>query len=275
LPPGDRAAELYLELLEHCLAGVLDRQDLLPIDRPTSPLKRLVADLLNRRGLELAMRRYTDVDVDGSSRSWPATNLTLVGTKRLENLRQCVGDVLDAGIPGDFIETGVWKGGASLFMKAILAVRDDDVRRVWLADSFRGLPEPDEARYPADAGSTLWKNPWLRVPLDAVRANFSRYGLLDDRVRFVEGWFRDTLPGLRNETFAIVRLDGDMYESTMDGLVNLYPALSPGGYLIVDDYGDTQWAARQATDDYRAQNGISAPLQDVDGTCVFWQKPGS
>jgi O-methyltransferase len=274
VPPEDRAAELYLELLEHCLAGVLDRQDLIPIDRPASPVKRLLLDLLRRRGLELAMRRWTDADVDGSARSWPATGLTLVGIERLENLRHCVEGVLDAGVPGDLVETGVWRGGASLMMKAILTVRGDETRSVWLADSFRGLPEPDEARYPADAGSTLWKNPRLRVSLDSVRANFSRYGLLDDRVRFVEGWFRDTLPGLRGETFAVVRLDGDMYESTMDALVNLYPALSPGGYLIVDDYGDTRWAAGQAVDDYRVENGISAPLQDVDGTCVFWQKPG-
>ena len=87
-----------------------------------------------------------------------------------------------------------------------------------------------------------------------------------------EGWFEDTLPVLRNETFAVVRLDGDLYGSTMTSLANLYPALSPGGFVIVDDYGDHQWAAGQAVDDYRSEHGIDDPLHRVGGACVFWRR---
>jgi O-methyltransferase len=85
----------------------------------------------------------------------------------------------------------------------------------------------------------------LAVSLEQVKANFDRYGLLDDQVRFLKGWFRDTLPVAPIERLAVLRLDGDMYESPMDTLVNLYPKLSEGGYVIVDDYGAIP-ACRQA-----------------------------
>jgi hypothetical protein len=198
----------------------------------------------------------------------------LVGFKRLDNIRLCAEQVLRIGIPGDFIEAGVWRGGASIYMKAILTAHGESERRLWLADSFEGIPSPDAERYPVDAGNELWSDPVLEVPLATVRDNFGRYGLLDERVCFVEGRFRDTLPKLRNETFALVRLDADLYESTMDGLVNLYPRLSPGGYIIIDDYGDRAWGCRQAVDDYRSSSGITDVIRKIDWTGIYWQKTG-
>ena len=94
----------------------------------------------------------------------------------------------------------------------------------------------------------------LMVGADQVRANFDRYGLLDDQVRFLEGWFADTLPMAPIEQLAILRLDGDLYESTMDALVPLYEKVSPGGFVIVDDYGAWE-PCRKAVDDFRAQHG--------------------
>src|SRR5207244_9250758 len=104
-----------------------------------------------------------------------------------------------------------------------------------------------------------------------VKANFDRYGLLDHQVRFLKGWFRDTLPGAPIEKLAVLRLDGDMYESTMDALTNLYPKLAVGGYLIVDDDGYAP-ACRQAVQDYRQAHGIKEKILEIDWTGVYWHR---
>jgi O-methyltransferase len=139
-----------------------------------------------------------------------------------------------------------------------------------VADSFEGLPVPDSDRYPADAGLDWSGVGVLKVDADSVAANFARYGLLDDQVRFLEGWFCDTLPGAPIDRLAVLRLDGDLYQSTMDALVALEPKVSPGGFVIVDDYGGWE-SCRAAVDDYRAAHGIDAPLQRVDWTGVWWR----
>jgi hypothetical protein len=158
-------------------------------------------------------------------------------------------------------------------MRGILAARGVTDRRVWVADSFAGLPPPNAAKYPADARGKLYDCAELAVPLETVKATFERYGLLDDNVRFLKGWFKDTLPSAPIERLAVARLDGDMYESTIDALTNLYPKLSPGGYLIVDDYGAVR-ACKRAVTDYRAQYGIDDPMATIDSSGVFWQKSG-
>jgi O-methyltransferase len=111
----------------------------------------------------------------------------------------------------------------------------------------------------------------LAVPLENVKEIFERYGLLDDQVRFLKGWFRDTLPNAPIEKLAILRLDGDMYESTMDVLRNLYYRVSAGGFVIVDDYGAYS-ACRKAVHDFRAEHGVSEPIQEIDWTGVYWRK---
>jgi O-methyltransferase len=270
---NDLSYNLYLEHLKRCLTGSLDSEVLVPVARPRGVAKRLAYDLIRRRGLELARRAKVDHAVIKEGREWPPLDeLTLIGFKRLENIRQCAEEVLLGGIPGDFIEAGVWRGGAGIFMKAILVAHREREKRLWLADSFQGIPPPDAEHYPVDEGNELWSDPVLAVSLEAVRDNFERYGLLDDRICFVEGWFRDTLPTLRDETFSLVRLDGDLYESTMDGLVNLYPGLSPGGFVIVDDYGNPAWGCRRAVDDYRSSCGITDAIREIDWTGIYWQK---
>jgi O-methyltransferase len=115
------------------------------------------------------------------------------------------------------------------------------------------------------------KSDILGVSLDQVKANFSRYGLLDERVLFLKGWFKDTLPVAPVERLAILRVDGDMYSSTMDSLLNLYPKLSAGGYAIIDDYGEIE-TCRKAVDDFRTGNKIEAPLSLIDLSGVYWKK---
>ncbi len=173
-------------------------------------------------------------------------------------------------IPGDLIETGVWWGGATIFMRAILKAYGITDRTVWVADSFEGVPPPDAEKYPADAGWDLAQFDCLAVSLEDVRANFDRYGLLDQQVRFLKGWFRDTLPTAPIEQLAVLRLDGDLYESTMDALSNLYPKLSVGGYAIIDDYMVS--ACAKAVQDYRRQHGINEKIEVIDTEGIFWRK---
>jgi O-methyltransferase len=108
------------------------------------------------------------------------------------------------------------------------------------------------------------------VGREDVEANLARYGLLDEQVRLLPGWFEDTLPTAPIEQLALLRIDGDLYQSTMDALVALEPRVSPGGFVIIDDYHG--WTpCRQAVDDYRAAHGISAPMTTVDWTAIWWR----
>lgn len=158
-------------------------------------------------------------------------------------------------------------------MRGVLRALGDSSRRVWACDSFAGLPPPDTERYPRDAGDAHSTFLNLVVSQDEVRANFERYGLLDEQVRFLPGWFRDTLPHAPIEGIAVLRLDGDMYESTMVALQSLYPRLSPGGYLIVDDYGAVP-GCRAAVEDYRRAHELDEPIHPIDWTGVYWRRRG-
>jgi len=104
-----------------------------------------------------------------------------------------------------------------------------------------------------------------------VQDRFARYGLLDDQVRFLPGWFHDTLPAVAGRTWSVIRLDGDFYSSTTDALVNLYPGLSPGGFCIIDDWGAVE-ECRDAVRAYREGNGIDEPVVPIDWTGVYWRK---
>jgi O-methyltransferase len=202
----------------------------------------------------------------------PTIAHTMVGVDRLENLRRLTQLALDENIPGDFIETGVWRGGCCILMRGILAVNEIPDRKVYVADSFAGVPPPRPDVYPADRDLHLELNSELAVSRAVVKENFRRYGLLDNQVVFVEGLFSKTLPALAAGPFALVRLDGDLYESTYIALQCLYPKLSPGGFLIVDDYGVVE-ACRQAVDNYRTEHNIDAQINWIDRTGVWWRRP--
>ncbi len=271
---GTTPEELYLELMKQCLTRMLWREKYRPMAVSLSGWRQVVLRplqlLVRRAQLELVHVEPDRADARQEGRDWPLEAETMVGLKRLDNLQHCVTSVIRNGVPGDLIETGVWRGGSSIFMRAILKAYGDTSRKVWLADSFRGLPPPDPARYPVDEGDTLWKYSELAIPMEQVKANFSRYGLLDDQVAFLPGWFRDTLPTAPIERLAVLRLDGDLYESTMEALVALYPKVSAGGFVIVDDYGLP--TCRAAIEDFRLAQGITDPIQLIDWTGAFWQR---
>jgi O-methyltransferase len=228
--------------------------------------------LLSASQLELVHRIAFDRSEREEGLDWPAEAETMIGLKRLDQLEECVLDVIRQGIPGDFIETGAWRGGASIFMRAVLKTYREHERTVWVADSFSGLPKPNPGLYPADVGDNAWKFRYLAVSLEEVQENFRRYELLDDQVRFLAGWFKDTLPNAPIERLAILRMDGDLYQSTHEALTYLYPRLSRGGYAIVDDYALK--GCRAAVDDYRRQNGVNERIQHIDRYGSYWQRLG-
>jgi hypothetical protein len=199
---------------------------------------------------------------------WPLSGLTMVGLDRLDDLQACVESVVRDGIEGDLIEAGAWRGGASILARATLDSLGADERTVWVADSFEGFPAPDEG-FPEDGELDLSAFWFLGARLEEVRGYFARFGL-EDGVKFVPGFFEQTLPPLRDERWSIVRLDGDTYEATWLALESLYPGLSAGSYLIVDDYPLIE-ECKRAVDDFRAEHGIDEPLESVGRIGVRWR----
>lgn len=244
------ATASYLDLMKRCLLNWLYAD---------------AEDTLVRANGNLAQARL-------QGRDWPAMAHTMIGLPRLENIQQCCETILNENVPGDFLEAGVWRGGACIIMRAILHAHQIKDRTVWAADSFAGLPPPDTQRYPHDTGLNLHQFPQLAISLEEVQRHFARYGLLDEQVKFLKGWFRDTLPTAPVKQLALLRADGDMYESTTDILTNLYPKVVPGGYVIIDDYQIP--ACRQAIEDYRHSQHINDAIVPIDWTGVYWRKTG-
>jgi O-methyltransferase len=229
-----------------------------------SPIERL----LDHYGLQFV--RITDPENREFGRDFPVDAETMIGMKRLADLRWCIEDVLSSGVPGDLIETGVWRGGACIFMRGVLRAYGVIDRTIWVADSFEGMPATDTRTYPADRADTFGQWQKIAVSLADVQENFRRYDLLDDQVAFVQGWFKDSLPEGPVKKVAVLRLDCDLYSSTTDVLDALYDRVSIGGHLIVDDYGIP--TCRAAVDDFRRAHGITDELTDIDGAAVRWRK---
>ncbi len=235
---------------------------LLPADvRLVEEARAFWFDYRNRSAEEI--RKIREVGLD-----WPARAHTMIGLKRLDNIQYCLETILKEGVEGDVIETGVWRGGAVIFMRAILKAYNDG-RTVWVADSFAGLP-PSSANYPVDAQYDAYDHSPLAVSRAEVEQNFRTYGLLDEQVKFLEGWFKDTLPTAPIEKLSLCRLDGDMYESTMQALEALYHKVSPGGFVIIDDYHLE--SCRQAVHDFRDARAIADEIMDIDGLGAYWRK---
>ena len=262
--PGDGAEELrraYLDLLKLALCDLAGAHTL-SVSR--SGDGRAIRQPLFAR--ELAEEELT-LRVLGAD--WPYSGLTMVGLERLDDLQACTEQVVADGVEGDMIEAGAWRGGASILIRAALDSLGQAQRTVWVADSFQGLPAPDEA-FPEDSGLDLSWLEYLAVPQEEVRRYFQRLGL-EHGVRFLEGFFEATLPSLAGMTWALVRLDGDTYESTWTGLECLYPGLSLGGFVVIDDYQLIP-ESRQAVTDYRRRHGIKEPIEMIDITGARWRR---
>ncbi|KEK24795.1 TylF/MycF family methyltransferase [Bacillus gaemokensis] len=278
---NETAIQLYLELLkktilfeiwleyEAYLPASLHITNDLHYEPITVPVPLFFKQYAEAHNLKI-VKSHISKDERKDGNDWPRAAHSMIGRSRMNQLQQAMETVVRENIEGDFIETGVWRGGSCIFMRGFLKAHNITNRNVWVADSFEGLPAPNIEAYPKDFGDYLHTFDYLRVSLEQVQQNFEKYDLLDDQVHFLKGWFKDTLPTAPVEKLAIARLDGDMYESTMDGLVNLYDKVSKGGYIIIDDYGLPVCA--EAVTDFRKQRGIETPITTIDQFGVYWRK---
>ena len=239
----------YLRLIEYCVLGLIYR------DPGQDPWSTGVFD---------AFKRQHGLD-------WPLQAHSMIGSKRMGNLRAMLEHVITNGVPGDFIETGVWRGGVCIFARAVFRAMVSPIGSSGSRNSFAELPAPTAASHPTDIGDTHYKIDALAISLDEMQENFRRYGLLDDQVRFLRGWFGDTLPTAPISAISVLRLDGDMYVSTMDALQALYHNVSEEGVIIVDDYHPIR-GCMAAIHEFRAARCITAPIHEIDRIGVYWLK---
>jgi hypothetical protein len=215
--------------------------------------------------------RLDNTDKIENGSYFPLVALTMIGGKALDNIQMALEDVIARNVPGDFIETGVWRGGACVFAKAVLEARGVTDRKVIVADSFDGLPPPDP-KYPADAGAGYHETTCLKISQPQVQGAFERFGLLDDRVVFLKGYFSETMKGpFPFESIAVLRMDGDMYSSTIEVLEGLYDKVSVGGYIIIDDY-HAMINCKLAVDDFRKARNITEPMIPINWAALYWIK---
>lgn len=274
VPTDSEAAGLYLDLIAKMLTRYgFEGRNVTVRFEPRSYegyLWNLVRVATRDRDIRVVETGEFDAERREVGKDWPADAETMVGMKRLLNVRECLESVLADGVPGDFIETGAWRGGTCIFARAVLKAHGVTDRTVWVADSFEGLPKPD-GRFEADAGDEHHTKIELAVSVEKVEENFRRYDLLDDQVKLLVGWFNETLPTAPIDQIAVLRLDGDMYASTIDALEPLYDKVAVGGYVIVDDYGAVKGCA-QAIHDFREARGITDELHPIDWAGVYWRK---
>jgi hypothetical protein len=197
--------------------------------------------------------------------------LTAIGKKRIDNLQFCIEDVFNNNIEGDMIETDVWRGGATIFMKGLCNYYNKD-KKIFVADSFEGCPSPDISGYEADLNSHYHNEDVMNVSYEEVINNFKKYDLLDSNVIFLKGWFKDTLYTDKINKLSILRLDGDMYCSTYEALDALYDKVSIGGYIIIDDYGTRLGACKKAIEDFFKAKNLNYDLISIDWTGVYFKK---
>lgn len=265
-------AQLLMSVLSAAQNQVMDLEGFRAIRNDQEFLAQL---LEAKKAGETVLLETADGAVHGAGedlRNFTEFSTTLVGRKRLDHLQTCIETVLEEGVPGDFLEAGVWRGGCCVFMRAVLEAHGCRDRTVWVADSFAGMPAsiaPEDEAYAMDRS----RMPVLAVPEEEVRKNFARFGLLDGQVRFLGGWFEDTLPRSETGTLAILRVDCDLYSSTSTVLQHLYPRVVPGGWVIIDDYGILP-PCRKAVDDFRDRLKIKVPVERIDQHAVAWRVTG-
>lgn len=288
--------ETYLDTVRMGLLGGLNHAAYTDINRGATTDPNVRNECLIRDWMSGAT-------LDNCIMKWDANERLMVVDSLYRQVRE-------QNIPGDLMECGVWRGGITVYMRALLKAFGDDSRNVWVSDSFNGVPnaarqESNNYEVPDDI-ARMDKSQWggsvtepdldgkvvqkniLTVEQTMVTDNFVRFGLFDDKVKMLPGWFNESLPeapqkGLKQ--LAILRVDGDLYTSTMDVLQNMYQFVSPGGFVIFDDYPLPQ--SRRAIEDFFKANDLSWDLINetrmteektpVEGSKInhyaFFQKP--
>jgi O-methyltransferase len=203
-------------------------------------------------------------------------NHTMTSVRRAKQLWHCCLETIEKKIPGDFVECGVWKGGSSGLM-ALAAEQTN--KKIHLYDSFEGLPEPSEkdgtdaADYSAGANTGHMKTigKCVGTLTEVKKLMEEKLHIEPSRLVYHVGWFKDTLSKWPPNSIALLRLDGDWYESTRLCLEFLYPAISAGGFIIIDDYFCWRGCAL-AVDEFREKYKIVEPVVRIDHDSAFWRK---
>jgi O-methyltransferase len=257
MTPNEHAVYAYLEMIKSMVSATAFNEAELSITPENSVQKN------NGKPFDLNLRK--------GGRDWTLLGATMTGWKRLDNVRKLLTDVIQSNIPGDYIETGVWRGGSSVFARAVITAHGEQEKRVsYVCDSFSGLPPGDRR---LDQKDRSWDNtPYLEVPYEIVANNFMKHNVLDHNVVFAKGFFRDSIGPLSKKikALSIMRLDGDMYESTVDVLYHLYEKLQIGGYVIIDDWFG--FPAKTACEDFFQAHGISPEVIPIDNIAAYWKK---
>jgi hypothetical protein len=262
-PDLDGLRSSYLELLKLCLCDL------------TGVATREVRWTGDRRLFHRELIGEDQIDWRAQGKDWPLNGLTMVGLRRLDDLQACVESVVGDGVPGDLIEAGAWRGGASILIRATLDSLGAAERTLWVADSFAGFPVAEEQGVSADREleSHISDIGYLACPLEEVQRYFARFGC-DRGVRFLAGFFEQTMAELGGLRWSLVRLDADTYSATRAALDSLYPGLAAGGYVIVDDYFHPylSGSCRRAVDDFRSEQGITEPIEQIDWNGARWRR---
>jgi hypothetical protein len=200
---------------------------------------------------------------------------TLTGPERVYALTHAVKYLVDQNIPGAFVECGVWRGGSMMAAALTLLHRGIRDRELYLFDTFEGMPQPsalDVAHNGQSAAvdfertmTSVDSSDWCNAPIEDVRRALGETGYDAFRIHLVKGKVEETIPAGAPDRIALLRLDTDWYESTRHELEHLFPRLSPGGVIIIDDYGHWQ-GARRATDEYLTQKKVRLLLNRIDYT---------
>ena len=271
--PGAAMTQRYLNLLKKALVNWLYPEHELQIRYLQGAGVATDEITRNRYMRDIRMHETSNYRqlLDNKRQGYPTVLAhTLIGLRRLHHLEYCARQLFADQVAGDFFEAGVCQGGALIFLRALQIALGESHRKTWGADSFQGLPAAETLQ---DEGLNFTESayPWLAISQQTVQEHFQRYELWDQHVQLIPGWFENSLPSLDVGPIALLRLDADLYKSTMDVLDNLYDKVSAGGFIIVDDYGAFT-PCKIAIDEFRAARGISAPLQWIDWTGVFWRK---
>ena len=253
--------ELKLEFLKYVIIGRVGNATLVNnwVESGAFPEESVIREIMAR---PIDEHRLEGLD-------WPEDAVTMIGLKRMNNLHEMLDYVRKNNIEGDLIETGVWKGGATIFMKLYCDMYGMD-KKVFVCDSFAGLPKPS-GKFMQDDGDTHYTQTKLAISLEQVQNHFKIFKCLDEKVIFIKGFFGETLPN--NElvqNLAILRMDGDMYESTYDVFYSCYDKLVDKGVCIIDDF--CLKGARDCTHDFRQSRNIQDTLVTVDRCGVYWIK---
>lgn len=280
----ERGAERYLRILRDALLDLHYPENELRIGhlaeciergrQPELPKLRDPARYMREELTRLTARRRSGAS-GGAQRDSGFFPYAHMGLVRLDHLRGCLDEVRGDGVPGDLVECGTRRGGGAIFLRGYVDAYELDEPTVWVADPFRASPprrvpvRRRRSRREALAGGPGF--PYLGADLNTVRDGFHRFGLLDDRVRFLQGSYADTLPTAPIEEIALLHIGDEEAGSDPAVLACLYDKLSAGGFVVIDTYSSSP-ACRAVVDDFRARRGIDDPVRRVDAHGAFWRK---